>query len=152
MEGRNPFSYRQLVETETFRRLSTTRDYLAAHHGRVITLEEAAKEACMSPFHYQRMFKRAFGESPHDFVTRLRIERAQRLLRTSGMSVTEVCFEVGYESLGSFSTMFSRVVGCAPSEFRRVYSIPTRWFLRNVPTCMFGWGNPVRAQESRSAF
>jgi len=108
----------------------------------VITLEEAASEACMSPFHYQRMFKRAFGESPHDFVTRLRIERAQRLLRTSAMSVTEVCFEVGYESLGSFSTMFSRVVGCTPSEFRRVYSIPTRWFLRNVPSCMFSWGRP----------
>lgn len=133
--------YRQLVEHEMFRRLNETRDFLADSAYRVITLEEAANEAAMSPFHFQRMFKRAFGESPHDFVTRLRIERAQALLR-GGMTVTEVCFEVGYESLGSFSTMFARQVGCAPSEFRRTYSIPLRWFLRNVPSCMFNWGRP----------
>jgi AraC-like DNA-binding protein len=127
---------RGLVEHESFRSLSESRDFLAANLDRVITLEEAANEACLSPFHYQRQFKRAFQESPHEFLSRLRMEKAKQLLAHSSMTVTEVCLEVGYESLGSFSSMFARLTGCPPTEFRRIYSMPTRWWLRNIPACM----------------
>ena len=132
---------RGLVEYESFRLLSESRDFLAANFDRVITLEEAANEACLSPFHYQRQFKRAFQESPHEFLTRIRLEKAKQLLVRSDLTVTEVCLEVGYESLGSFSAMFARMAGCPPSEFRRIYSLPTHWWLRNIPSCMASrWG------------
>ncbi len=65
------------------------------------------------------MYKLAFRETPHEFLTRLRIERAKTLLATGGHNVTEACFEVGFSSLGSFSALFARRVGLSPSEFRR---------------------------------
>lgn len=141
METYVPLVYRQLVDDELFRRLSQTRDFLAANYHQVITLEDAAREGCLSPFHFQRMFKRAFGETPHEFLTRQRIEHAQNLLR-NGHSVTEVCYEVGYESLGSFSTKFARQVGVPPSEFRRVFSVPSSWWMRRIPAC-FAFQNGV---------
>ena len=141
---RVPQVYRYgLVEYEAFRMLNQSREFLAENYDRVITLQDAAEVACLSPFHFQRQFKKAFQESPHDFISRLRIDQAKKLLAKGDLSVTEVCMEIGYESLGTFSTRFAREVGCAPSEFRRVFSIPTHWWLRNVPGCVvYRWGPP----------
>lgn len=125
----------RLVDNDTFRRLNEARDFLAANHDRIITLEDVANEACFSPFHFHRQFKRAFQESPHEFLTRTRMERAQELLRQSDLTVSQICLEVGYESLGSFSTLFARRHGCPPTDFRRIYSIPVHWWLRSVPGC-----------------
>ena len=108
-----------LVEEATFERLCRSRDFLASGFHQRVKLEDAAGAACLSPFHYHRLFARAFGETPHDFVTRLRIDRAKQLLAQDHCPVTEVCLSVGYESLGSFSTRFRSLVGCSPSEYRR---------------------------------
>ena len=130
----------RLVHADTFRRLCRARDFLAADYQSAIKLEEAAREACLSPFHFHRLFTSTFRETPHDFLTRLRIDRARRLLICADMSVTDVCMEVGYSSLGSFSLKFRSVVGRAPSEYQREirrifgYSAPWRGALF-LPDC-----------------
>jgi AraC-like DNA-binding protein len=74
------------LDHDTFVRLSRARDFLAAHAEHRIPLDRAAREAHLSSYHFQRLFVRAFGESPHEFLTRLRIERAKQLLFTSDAS------------------------------------------------------------------
>src|SRR3954471_12960956 len=111
-----------MVEHQTFALLCESRDWLAANYGRRVSLAEAAGRAGFSVFHYQRLFVRAFGETPLEFQTRIRLERAKTILRTSADPVTEICFELGYESLGSFSSRFARHTGVPPTEFRRVFS------------------------------
>lgn len=126
---------RGLVDHSTFALLCRSRDWIAANHGRRITLPEAADVAGFSPFHYQRIFTQAFGETPHEFLTRIRLEKAKTILRTGLDPVTEICFDLGYESLGSFSALFRREVGMPPSEFRRVFSMPGLWELKATPAC-----------------
>jgi AraC-like DNA-binding protein len=109
----------RVIDDTTFRRLVRARDLLAAGPANHVRLDEAAREACLSPFHFQRLFTRTFGESPHELVTRLRMERAQRLLETGEMPVTEICLEIGYVSLGTFSRRFAERMGQSPSEYRR---------------------------------
>ena len=108
-----------LVEEETFARLYRSREFLAGSLDQRVRLSDAASQACLSPFHYHRMFVRAFGETPHDFLTRRRIDRAKQLLARDECPVTEVCLAVGYESLGSFSSLFRSAVGRSPLEYRR---------------------------------
>jgi AraC-like DNA-binding protein len=93
----------RLCDTATFARPCRARDFLGSSYTGRFTLEDGARQACLSPFHFNRLFTRAFGETPHEFVTRLRIDTAKRMLLTANQSVTEICFEVGYKSLGSFS-------------------------------------------------
>jgi AraC-like DNA-binding protein len=85
------------------------------------------------------MFVRAFGETPHEFLTRLRIDRAKQMLARDECPVTEVCLAVGYESLGSFSSRFRGLVGRSPSEYRqglrRVFAVPRFAPYRFVPNC-----------------
>ena len=128
-----------VVEDETFRRLCRSRDFLAARLEQRVVLVDAASEACLSPFHYHRMFARAFGETPHDFLTRMRIERAKELLARDDRSVTEVCLAAGYESLGSFSMRFRSLVGRSPSDYRRalrqIFQVPSLTQFRFIPSC-----------------
>jgi AraC-like DNA-binding protein len=126
---------RDLVENETFVRLCASRDWLAENHGRRVALAEAADQAGFSPFHFQRLFVRAFGETPLQFMTRIRLERAKKILRTGVDPVTEICMDLGYESMGSFSSLFRREVGLAPSHFRRVFAMPGLWELKATPSC-----------------
>jgi AraC-like DNA-binding protein len=88
-------------------------------YGRPVYLPDVAAQANLSPYHFLRVYKRAFRETPHEFLTRLRIERAKTLLARGSHNVTEACFEVGFSSLGSFSTLFAHRVGLSPSEYRR---------------------------------
>jgi AraC-like DNA-binding protein len=124
----------------TFARLCRARDYLAAHYARPVFLPEAARQACLSPYYFNRLFTQAFNETPHEFVTRRRIERAKKLLLAGNHGVTEICFEIGYESLGSFSTRFHSLTGLSPaafrSEARRTFAgLGARWPLYYIPTC-----------------
>jgi AraC-like DNA-binding protein len=102
-------------------------------------LEQAAREACLSPFHFHRLFTSAFGETPHEFVTHRRLDLAKRLLAGGEMTVTEVCFEVGYSSLGSFSQKFHRAAGRSPTDYqrevRKVFGFRAPWHIVFLPTC-----------------
>ena len=130
----------RLFDEVTFARLCRARDYLGDCYCDRVTLENAAQKACLSRFHFNRLFARAFGETPHEFVTRRRIEEAKKLLLRDTDSVTEICFAVGYESLGSFSTRFRSLTGLSPASFRREARLAFRgfashWPLYFIPAC-----------------
>lgn len=112
---------------------------MAARIDEPLRLTDAAREACLSQFHYHRLFAQTFGETPHEFVTKLRIDRAKRLLARDQLPVTEICFAVGYESLGSFSTLFRTMVGYSPSGYqraiRRIFPTPRIAIYRFIPNC-----------------
>ena len=127
-----------LMHDDTFRRLCRARDLLASDFQARLQLREAADEACLSPFHFHRLFCSTFGETPHDFLSRLRIDHAKRLL-AAGSPVTEVCFEVGYNSLGTFSSKFRACVGQSPTEYqrslRRIFGFSAPWQVLFMPVC-----------------
>jgi AraC-like DNA-binding protein len=102
-----------------FIRLCRARDMLRETHDRPLTIEEVAREAAVSPFHFIRQFHAMFGDTPHQFRIQARLDRAKHLLAMSDYSVTDVCMEVGFSSLGSFSDLFARRVGTSPSLYRR---------------------------------
>ena len=108
------------VQTDvTHRRLLRARDFMYERHADHIDLDAVAREARLSRFHLLRTFRARFGETPHAYLTRVRLERAKELLASTDMPVTQVCFDVGFESLGSFSTLFARAEGAPPSSYRR---------------------------------
>ena len=107
-----------VLHDESFRRLLRARDAIHARYAQSLRLEDLAREATLSPFHFLRLFRYAFGETPHQYLTRVRIDAAKRLLLADA-PVTDVCFDVGFQSLGSFSALFAKRVGSPPSAFRR---------------------------------
>jgi AraC-like DNA-binding protein len=101
-----------------FRRVLRAREAIHARYAEPLDVPALAREAALSPFHFLRLFRAAFGVTPHQYLTSVRIEAAKRLL-LSDAPVTDVCFDVGFQSLGSFSALFARKVGAPPSAFRR---------------------------------
>ena len=95
------------------------RDLIDLRYAEPFDLDDLAREAGYSKYHFARAFAATYGETPRAYLTRRRLERAKTLLRTANLTVTEVCFAVGFESLGSFSSLFRRVVGQTPSGYQR---------------------------------
>jgi AraC-like DNA-binding protein len=100
-------------------RLRAVRDRIDREYAQPLDVEALARDAHMSAGHFSRQFRLAYGESPYGYLMTRRIERAMALLRRGDLSVTEVCFEVGCASLGTFSTRFTELVGMPPSSYRR---------------------------------
>jgi AraC-like DNA-binding protein len=100
-------------------RLRRVRDRIDREYAQPLDVEALARGAHMSAGHLSRQFRLAYGESPYSYLMTRRIERAMALLRRGDLSVTEVCFEVGCSSLGTFSTRFTELVGMPPSAYRR---------------------------------
>jgi AraC-like DNA-binding protein len=127
------------MHPQTRRGLREARDFMRYAYGRSISLTDVAARANLSPYHFLRVYKRAYRETPHEFLTRLRIERAKTLLARGSHNVTEACFEVGFSSLGSFSRLFADRVGLSPSEYRRYakasIAIPASLRPLFVPSC-----------------
>jgi AraC-like DNA-binding protein len=98
--------------------LRRARDRIDREYAQPLDVEAIARGVHMSAGHFSRQFKLAYGETPYSYLMTRRIERAMALLRRRGMSVTEVCFEVGFSSLGTFSTRFTELVGMPPSVYR----------------------------------
>jgi AraC-like DNA-binding protein len=109
---------RPATRAELFRRVRRGQEYLHASASADADLGEIARQACLSPYHFHRAFGRAFGETPHAYRNRLRLERARRMLESGGMTVTQVSGAVGFESAASFSTLFRKAFGAPPSAFR----------------------------------
>jgi AraC-like DNA-binding protein len=129
--------------------LRRARDHADRHYAEPLDLEQLASVAALSKFHFQRLFTATYGLSPAAYLSERRIERAQDLLRATNLTVTEVCFAVGFNSLGSFSSRFRQVVGETPTQFQRRYGRDAP----RIPGCyVFMWGLVERsASEEKPA-
>jgi AraC-like DNA-binding protein len=108
-----------LLRHEGFRRLCQARERLRDACHSSLSIADLAREAHISPFHFIRQFEALFGVTPHQYRLQARLDRAKRLLAAGELSVTDVCMEIGFSSLGSFSRLFAARVGESPSAYRR---------------------------------
>jgi AraC-like DNA-binding protein len=129
-------------------RLRQVRDRMDREYAQPLDVEALARGVHMSAGHLSREFKRAYGESPYQYLMTRRIERAMTLLRRGDLSVTDVCFAVGCSSLGTFSTRFAELVGVPPS----VYKQKSEQTMAGVPSCVVKQvTRPIRNREARSS-
>jgi AraC-like DNA-binding protein len=129
--------------------LRRVRDRIDREYDRPLDVEALARGAHMSAGHLSRKFKAAYGESPYQYLMTRRIERAMALLRRGDLTVTEVCFAVGCQSLGTFSTRFAELVGVPPSEYRRRVEERTT---DGMPACVAKQvTRPIRNREAPAA-
>ncbi|MGZ4202773.1 MAG: helix-turn-helix transcriptional regulator [Thermoleophilaceae bacterium] len=126
------------------RRLLRARDTMDRCYADALDIEWLAGSLGLSRAHFIRSFRRTFGETPHRYLQRRRIERAMALLRESDSSVTEICFDVGFASLGTFSRTFRDIVGESPREYRaRCMAEPDAAARAAIPGCVArAWDRP----------
>jgi AraC-like DNA-binding protein len=135
------------VELADLKRLRRVRDRIDREYAQPLDVEALARDAAMSAGHFSRAFKQAYGESPYSYLMTRRIERAMALLRQDELSVTEICFEVGCSSLGTFSTRFSELVGMPPSAYREQQANATQGM---APCVAKQVTRPIRNREARA--
>jgi len=128
-----------MIKNFQYKKICRGRDFLAEFYLDPFSLTKVAKYSCMSQYHFSRVFTKIFGESPNTFVTRLRIEKAKNLLVTENFSIGRICEMVGYSSVSSFSSRFSKKVGLSPMQYRRklssLSSEPQRFPMQSIPMC-----------------
>jgi AraC-like DNA-binding protein len=123
-----------MAYTPPTRRLLRAKDLADARYFEPLDVEVMAGAAGLSRAHFSREFRRAFGESPHSYLLTRRLERAAALLRTTDSSVTDICFAVGLQSLGSFITSFTRTFGKSPTAYRAGFPPASHHAL--IPACV----------------
>ncbi|HMF81642.1 MAG TPA: helix-turn-helix transcriptional regulator [Acidimicrobiia bacterium] len=116
------------------RDLLRAKDLADARYFEPLGVDELARAAGFSRAHFSREFRRAFGESPHTYLLTRRMERAAALLRYTDYSVARICFDVGLQSVGSFTTSFTRTFGVSPTAYRAAF--PDAADYARVPTCL----------------
>jgi len=132
---------------EELARLRRVRDRIDREFARPLDVEALARGVHLSAGHLSRQFKEAYGESPYSYLMTRRIERAMALLRRGDLTVTEICFEVGFSSLGTFSTRFTELVGRSPSRYRTAVEEGEM----DLPSCVVkAVTRPVRNREATS--
>ena len=124
-----------LRQNDTHERLIRARTFIDQSYDLPLDLGQIAGQASFSRYHFLRLFRDTFDQTPHQYLVQRRIERAKELLASGDLSITEVCFAVGFQSLGSFSALFHRCAGYPPKEYRarvfRGFYLPRRF----VPAC-----------------
>ena len=132
-------------DLDTLARLRRVRDRMDRDDARPLDIESLARSVHLSAGHLSRQFRLAYGESPYAYLMTRRIERAMTLLRRGDLSVTDVCFAVGFSSVGTFSTRFAELVGVPPSVYKRDHSQAAA----GIPPCLAKQvGRPVRNREA----
>ena len=132
------------------RRLLRARDRMDRAYDKPLDVAGLARVALTSKAHFIRTFKDTFGETPHRYLQRRRLERAMALLRETQRPVTEICLDVGFASLGSFSRTFTRVVGMTPTAYREAWSAGAGT-AGYVPTCVvMAWTRPRSEPQERT--
>ncbi|WP_431781608.1 helix-turn-helix domain-containing protein [Streptomyces chumphonensis] len=122
---------------DTNRRMLRARDTMDRAYAEPLDVPALARVAHVSPAHFTRTFRATFGETPHRYLQRRRVERAMSLLRETDRSVTDICFEVGFGSPGTFSRTFRDIVGTSPRQYRKEARTT------GVPTCFtMAWTRP----------
>jgi AraC-like DNA-binding protein len=107
---------------EVYKKVSIGKEYIDDNFCKEIKIEDAARAACLSPFHFLRLFKTIFEETPYQYITAKRIEKAFELILRTDMPITDVCFEVGFNSLSSFSWLLKQKYGMSPETMRESYN------------------------------
>jgi AraC-like DNA-binding protein len=126
------------------RHLLRAKDLADARYFESLGVDDLARAARLSRAHFSREFRRAYGESPHAYLLTRRLERAAALLRTTDQSVAEICFSVGLQSVGSFTTSFTRTYGVSPAAYRARFPPAADWAL--IPACLVRfYGRPQRS-------
>jgi AraC-like DNA-binding protein len=135
------------------RHLLRAKDLADARYFEPLAVDDLAHAAGLSRAHFSREFRRAFGESPHSYLMTRRLERAAALLRNTDRSVVELCLDVGLQSIGSFTTSFTRMFGVSPTAYRAQF--PPAAQQARVPACMVHfYGRPQHRtfrEDSRAA-
>jgi len=126
--------------------LRRARDHIDRHFAEPLDVDRIAAVAGVSKYHFIRCFRMTYGETPMRYLTRRRLERAQDLLRTANLTVTEICMLVGFSSLGSFSAKFSELVGESPTAYRNRYA---RAGVPHIPGCYLFMGTVEQSSRSR---
>jgi AraC-like DNA-binding protein len=123
-----------------------SRDTIDRTYAQPLDIPALARVASVSDAHYIRTFRATFGETPHRYLQRRRVERAMFLLRETERSITDICLDVGFGSLGTFSRTFRDIVGVSPTDYR------ARAEVMNAPTCFtMAWTRPSSFGEASSA-
>ena len=136
------------LDLAELRSLRLARDRMDREFAQPLTVAALAATAAMSPSHFSRRFLAVYGETPYAYLMTRRIERAMALLRRGDLSVTDVCFEVGCSSLGTFSSKFTELVGVPPSVYRREAEQSTA----GMPSCVSKQvTRPIRNREAQTA-
>ena len=107
------------LTNDTYLRIVNAKMYIDENYHEPIDLEQVSKKAFISKFHFHRLFRRIYQKTPHEYITRKRIDKAKELL-AENKAVNEVCNEVGFESIGSFSILFKKEIGFAPQYYRNM--------------------------------
>jgi AraC-like DNA-binding protein len=129
------------------RHLLRAKDLIDARYREPLDVPTLARAARLSPAHFSREFRRAFGDTPHQYLLTRRLERAAALLRNTDRSIPDVCFTVGLRSVGSFTTSFGRAFGLTPAAYRAAH--PPASHRARIPTCvLLAWSRP-QPQKSR---
>jgi AraC-like DNA-binding protein len=125
------------------RHLLRAKDLADARYAEPLDVDDLARAAGLSRAHFSREFRRAFGDSPHQYLLTRRLERAAALLRNTDRSVADICFSVGLQSVGSFTTSFTRAYGKSPTVYRAEF--PPASHLARIPACVMRvYGRPQR--------
>jgi len=123
------------------RHLLRAKDLVDARYRDPLDVPALARAARLSPAHFSREFRRAFGETPHQYLLTRRLERAAALLRNTDRTVADICLSVGLRSVGSFTTSFGRTFGLSPTAYRAAY--PPAVNRARIPTCvLIAWARP----------
>jgi len=129
-----------MATVPTSRHLLRAKDLADARYSEPLTVADLAAEAGLSPSQFSREFRRTYGETPHQYLLTRRLERAAALLRTTDHSVADVCMAVGWQSVGSFTTSFTRIHGVSPLAYRA--ACPPERLVR-IPSCVArSYGRP----------
>ena len=140
-----------MIHPELLSRLCRGRDLLRNWEDEPVSIRVIARASGLTHFHFIRLFKAVFGETPHQYRSRAQIEKAKHLLLLTDLSVTDVCMAVGFSSLGSFSALFSRRTGMSPSEFQRRYrqgSMPQQHLPAHlIPGCLSLMGESSEKEQ-----
>lgn len=106
------------TKLELYKRVLRGKDYLDSYHAEALRLHDVARAACVSPYHFHRLFRETFGETPNQYLQRKRLERAREMLKSTERGVTEISLDVGFQSSTAFSALFRRTFGYSPREYR----------------------------------
>jgi AraC-like DNA-binding protein len=134
MENETRIPSAPFLEPDVLQRLSRAREFIDHCYDHPLSLDQMSSKACFSRYHFLRLFRQAFNKTPHQYLIERRIEKAKELLGSEDIRVTDVCFEVGFQSLGSFSSLFHKYVGHPPITYREKVRQSQR-AKRHVPGC-----------------